>query len=229
MAAPQPVGVPGKFAAGIRKLCRDAIGKAFKAAGSKMKLAGCIFAVLVGIVGVLRLLRGPAAKLEPAPRRGRKRNQRFLDPRLEGVPLTGVTVEALETIVADPRVQKEWSTNCVCNCFIKPETCPSGFKDLVELVNPEFEWFGHNSRRRDCHSAATPSTFSRCLNRDGEKERQQNDSLGQWLGHKYRNAPRMSSRATFPLERAHTPSCSSHAASDTRSAKPRHHPKPQLS
>ena len=70
MAAPQPVGVPGKFAAGIRKLCRDAIGKAFKAAGSKMKLAGCIFAVLVGIVGVLRLLRGPASQRSSSRRRG---------------------------------------------------------------------------------------------------------------------------------------------------------------
>ena len=27
---------------------------------------------------------------------------------------------------------------------------------------------GKSSRRRDCHSAATPSTFSRCINRDGE-------------------------------------------------------------
>ena len=27
---------------------------------------------------------------------------------------------------------------------------------------------GNSSRRRDCHSAAAPSAFSRCINSDGE-------------------------------------------------------------
>ena len=48
---------------------------------------------------------------------------------------------------------------------------------------------GSPSRPRDCHSAAPHSAFSRCINGDGERERQQNDGLAngvalppQWPG-----------------------------------------------
>ena len=37
-------------------------------------------------------------------------------------------------------------------------------------------------RQRDCHSAAPPSTLSRCINSDGGRERQQNDSLVSMAG-----------------------------------------------
>ena len=40
---------------------------------------------------------------------------------------------------------------------------------------------GGDSHRRDCHSAASPSTFSRCFNRDGERASAERQSR-QWLG-----------------------------------------------
>ena len=54
-------------------------------------------------------------------------------------------------------------------------TC--GTRSIWKVRSPGFGPSTSPSRRRDCHSAAPPSTFSRCLNRDGERERQQNDSL----------------------------------------------------
>ena len=37
-------------------------------------------------------------------------------------------------------------------------------------------------RREFCHSAAPPSTLSRCINSDRERERQQNGRLGNGYG-----------------------------------------------
>ena len=44
----------------------------------------------------------------------------------------------------------------------------SGPSVLVLKVAQDQAFNGTGDRRRDCHSAAPPSTFSRCFNRDGE-------------------------------------------------------------
>ena len=48
--------------------------------------------------------------------------------------------------------------------------CPlTHFHAAVQHYNGTAGTWGCGSRRRDCHSAAPPSTYSRCFNRDGER------------------------------------------------------------
>ena len=94
-------------------------------------------------------------------------------PPAAAVRLTRVAGVRADVQRDDPAVRR-WPDGALWH-YLVPGTCCtfSLFRDANRLPHCVLQ----GSRRRDCHSAAPPSIFSRCINSDGKRERQQNDSL----------------------------------------------------
>ena len=78
----------------------------------------------------------------------------------KGFPQLGLSIEALEALADDPRVEDEWTTTRLCHLLVRPETAPVGWEDVAEPAyagvpgwHPEgVEEFEHVYRGRFQHA-----------------------------------------------------------------------------